>query len=697
MRGGIYSILFLFAVILVDTSSSDINERFSDKTYDDSVWTFSRNYRNENENEDDEIKRKAGQEEIDIKMPDVSPQKPDTYFCTAKKMPDEDAYIVGYEPHAKMQTAHHMLMFGCDDVDGKGSEGHWECNEMGGTCKGRVNKIMYAWAMDAPALSLPKNVGFHVGGSSRIKYIVLQVHYANVDKFKLHHGTDHSGVVLRLQSKKPKYFAGIYLVAAGGPPIPAKQKVFDMNMACQYTMGPEMHPFAFRVHTHKLGYVVTGYRVREGKWHLIGKGDPRRPQAFYHVDSEDSVLPGDKVAARCTYNSLKREETTYIGATRTDEMCNFYMMYWFDPAEGLSTDACAYTAFQSADYPAETDEPLTAERKMEMKRQLNDEVEDKHLRELTEVLNWPESNPQHKVGQIAGVAVQTTGDVVIFHRGDRKWDLNTFDQNNQLNPKLREAAIAQDPVWFLKKETGEVSRTWGKKKFHFPHGITIDDENNMWFTDVGMHQVFKYSEDGDKLLELGKRFVPGNDREHFCKPTDVAVEKDGSFFVSDGYCNSRVLKFSPKGKVVIIIDDHLLLTTPGFPLPRSFLIPHSLSLDHLGKLLYVADRENGRVLAFDSQSGNYREHYTGFGDKVFAISFSPLHGGVLYVINGQSPSQPSIYGSTLHLKTKKIIQEWLPKAEFTYPHDITCDQSGKVVYVSEITLPGRLWKFQERK
>ena len=52
-----------------------------------------------------------------------------------------------------------------------------------------------------------------------------------------------------------------------------------------------------------------------------------------------------------------------------------------------------------------------------------DEAEDKHSRGLTEVLNWPESNPQHKVGQIAGVAVQTTGDVVVFHRGDRKWDL----------------------------------------------------------------------------------------------------------------------------------------------------------------------------------------------------------------------------------------------------------------------------------
>lgn len=51
-----------------------------------------------------------------------------------------------------------------------------------------------------------------------------------------------------------------------------------MNMACHYGIGPEMHPFAFRVHTHKLGFVVTGYRVRNNKWHLIGKGDPQQPQ-----------------------------------------------------------------------------------------------------------------------------------------------------------------------------------------------------------------------------------------------------------------------------------------------------------------------------------------------------------------------------------------------------------------------------------
>ena len=69
-----------------------------------------------------------------------------------------------------MQTAHHMLMFGCDDVDASDSSQHWECNEMGGICKGSVNKIMYAWGMDAPALNLPEGINT---GNSDTKYDFL--------------------------------------------------------------------------------------------------------------------------------------------------------------------------------------------------------------------------------------------------------------------------------------------------------------------------------------------------------------------------------------------------------------------------------------------------------------------------------------------------------------------------------------------
>lgn len=62
--------------------------------------------------------------------------------------------------------------------------------------------------------------------------------------------------------------------------------------------------------------------------------------------------------------------------------------------------------------------------------------------------------------------------------------------------------------------------------------------------------MFKVSSDGrdTALLTLGEAFTPGSDRSHFCQPTDVAVDPStGDVFVSDGYCNSRILKFSSDG------------------------------------------------------------------------------------------------------------------------------------------------------
>ena len=48
---------------------------------------------------------------------------------------------------------------------------------------------------------------------------------------------------------------------------------------------------------------------------------------------------------------------------------------------------------------------------------------------------------------------------------------------------------------------------------------------------------------------------PGNDQTHFCMPTSVAVsESTGDFFVADGYCNSRVMKFNKDGKLLKIIS-----------------------------------------------------------------------------------------------------------------------------------------------
>ena len=85
-----------------------------------------------------------------------------------------------------------------------------------------------------------------------------------------------------------------------------------------------------------------------------------------------------------------------------------------------------------------------------------------------------------------------------------------------------------------------------------PHGLTIDSQGNIWVTDVGSHQVHKLDSNFKTLLTLGEKLVPGDDNKHFCKPTDVAVASNGYFFVADGYCNSRVLKFDSKGNLIDI-------------------------------------------------------------------------------------------------------------------------------------------------
>ena len=80
----------------------------------------------------------------------------------------------------------------------------------------------------------------------------------------------------------------------------------------------------------------------------------------------------------------------------------------------------------------------------------------------------------------------------------------------------------------------------------------MDINNNVWVTDVALHQIFKFPQGGGKaLLTLGVSFAPGNDDNHFCKPTAVAVMSNGDFFVSDGYCNSRIIKFDKNGKFLM--------------------------------------------------------------------------------------------------------------------------------------------------
>jgi peptidylamidoglycolate lyase len=86
----------------------------------------------------------------------------------------------------------------------------------------------------------------------------------------------------------------------------------------------------------------------------------------------------------------------------------------------------------------------------------------------------------------------------------------------------------------LRRRIGKLRAKWGEKVFALPHSITVDSLDNVWVADVALHQVFKFSHDGKLLLTIGERAKPGIDTNHFNRPSDVAVARDGSFMSATG-------------------------------------------------------------------------------------------------------------------------------------------------------------------
>jgi len=281
-------------------------------------------------------------ETIDISMKDNQPTQMDTYSCLPMKLDtDKSLYLTGFVPHADAKVAHHILIYGCEEPGQE--QGTWHCGEMSDTALPVCNsgtKIIYAWASDAPEFMLPEGVGFHVGGDSAIKWLVLQVHYLHVDAFLPPlNGVDNSGItMLATRTQQPRE-AATYLLVTGGM-VPKHSTVY-MEAACEYEEPIVMHPFAFRTHTHQHGVVSSGYRVRDGEWAEIGRVDPQKPQMFYNVtDPSVTVEQHDFLAARCTMVNNEDRDIP-IGMTHHDEMCNFYIMYWVEGHQLPKENNCA--------------------------------------------------------------------------------------------------------------------------------------------------------------------------------------------------------------------------------------------------------------------------------------------------------------------------------------------------------------------
>jgi len=245
------------------------------------------------------------------------------------------------------------------------------------------------------------------------------------------------------------------------------------------------------------------------------------------------------------------------------------------------------------------------------------------------------------LGACSAVAVNSHDEVYLFHRGPHP--ILCFDAN------------------------GKLLRSWGDDVIQTAHGLRVDREDNVWVTDIGSHRVHKFDPQGKLLLTLGTG-QRGTQFDQFDKPTDIAFGPDAEVYVTDGYGNSRVMKFTAAGQFVSTWG------TPGQG-PGQFHLPHSIVIDAQGRV-YVGDRENNRIQIFDG-SGKLLDIWPGFAP--YGLAFD--RDGRLFVADGRA-AQVLMLSETGRVQ-RRIGRPGTGVGEFQMPHMLGLDADGNL-FVAEV-------------
>lgn len=276
----------------------------------------------------------------------------------------------------------------------------------------------------------------------------------------------------------------------------------------------------------------------------------------------------------------------------------------------------------------------------------------KHTYQVQE--GWARLPAGWKLGWIAAVAVDSQDRVFVYSRSEHP--LILFDRE------------------------GNFLETWGDGVLEDAHGIWIDEKDQVYCVERETHCMRKFSAKGELLLTIGNPHQQGAAGEPFNLPTDLAIDARGDLYLSDGYGNSRVHKYSPEGR---------LLKSWGQPGtgPGEFDLPHCVRVDRHDRVL-VADRSNNRIQFFDTE-GNYLMEWRGFhqpdtiyidGDDIVYVAELDQRVSVL-TLEGERLTQ---WGSGQRLDQ--------PGEFLGCPHGIWADSRGDL-YVSEVQTDGRLQKF----
>jgi DNA-binding beta-propeller fold protein YncE len=279
---------------------------------------------------------------------------------------------------------------------------------------------------------------------------------------------------------------------------------------------------------------------------------------------------------------------------------------------------------------------------------------------------WAKLPDEIVLGDVAAVGVDRQGRVYAFNRGEHP--VAVFDA------------------------AGNLLRTWGEGVFIRPHGVHMGPDDTIWLTDDGDHTVRHCTLDGRVLLTIG---VPGEPKpymsgEPFHRCTHTALAPNGEIFVSDGYGNARIHKYTPDGRLLFSWGG------PGTD-PGEFNVPHNICCDPDG-WVYVADRENHRVQVFDGQ-GRFETQWNNLhrpNGMCMALGPNPLvyigEGGPSGEINRDWPN----IGPRVSIHTHKgevlarlgRMHAGLDPGHFTSPHGIAVDALGNI-FVGELS--GRSW------
>jgi sugar lactone lactonase YvrE len=229
---------------------------------------------------------------------------------------------------------------------------------------------------------------------------------------------------------------------------------------------------------------------------------------------------------------------------------------------------------------------------------------------------------------------------------------------------------------------GNFLDSWGEDLLEGAHGLYIDAEDNVYCTVHNSHCIYKFNRLGELVMTLGTPGKPGEkEGAPFNGPTDCAGASNGDLFVSDGYGNARVHRFSADGNLLLSWGE------PGSG-PGQFNISHYVRLDRQDRV-WVCDRNNRRIQIFDVD-GNFLEEWAvpGRPDGLFI----GLEENVVYVSDIEQ--QVSIYTMDGELITQwgRGVKSDKPGEFLGGPHGIWVDSHGDL-YVSEVFVEGRLQKF----